>query len=397
MSRRLFWTFLTAGILALHASRAWSFLADPQFYGEEGKIFFLENFELGAAAISKTYAGYLHLFPRLVAFAGGGLSLGTLPFYFHLAALVAHALLLYSVMRFSQERPRVVQALLAVLTIALPHGGEVFMNLPNTISFLAPIPVFLLLAPRARGWVRGIDAAAVLVAALSGPYSLIWLPLMAAFLAWRRRGDWLLLTALAAGAVIQFGVLQMGLRPGVTPEITWNSVFRMISAFWGPLFFGWFPQAPSVDQTTVLLLVGLGLLWWRLRRRAVGFSPEAAMLVMAGLALWAAAIKGSLGDFSWMHPLGGGMRYFWTPYILVTSALAVFFAGRPKILTALCALIFVSAAATWISPIVMQSKSRPPCPAGGGAYEVDVVPPAWNFTLTLKQAKDVRRLCAPPL
>lgn len=139
--------------LLLHISRNPWQLIDPPLYGEEGRNFFLDQFTLGPAALWKTYAGYLHLFPRLVALVYSGLPIEQLVLPFHLSALVAHALLLFAICLFSECLSTDNRTLMLFCSILILHGGEVFLNLPNTINFLGAIPLLLYLAPR-RGWLH---------------------------------------------------------------------------------------------------------------------------------------------------------------------------------------------------------------------------------------------------
>src|SRR5882724_10575378 len=59
------WFFaLSAGLLALR--KPWALYA-PQFWAEDGSIFFSQNDQKGVRAFLEPYQGYLNFFPRLVA------------------------------------------------------------------------------------------------------------------------------------------------------------------------------------------------------------------------------------------------------------------------------------------------------------------------------------------
>jgi hypothetical protein len=65
----LFWVLLLCLIILFY--REPDGFLNPQFWAEDGVIFFTQNLTFGLSAFWKPYAGYLHLTPRIIAYLCG--------------------------------------------------------------------------------------------------------------------------------------------------------------------------------------------------------------------------------------------------------------------------------------------------------------------------------------
>ena len=134
--------------------------------------------------VVRPVSGYLHLLPRLVAGFSLLFPMERAPLVFNLAAFavqLAPALYLLSP-RMARVIPsfpgRVVAAL---LYIALPASSETHVNLTNTHWYLALTAVCILVAAPAGGrhGPGPRDVRCWLLFSLTGPFSILFLPLVA--------------------------------------------------------------------------------------------------------------------------------------------------------------------------------------------------------------------------
>jgi hypothetical protein len=197
---------LCAGILAARRPDA---VQNPQLFGEEGFIFYQEAYVHGAwPALFRSYAGYHHAIPRMVAACSLGLDPARVPAFFVAAAFV---LTLYVASRALSTRvplPRHIGCALAVVLV--PDAFEVLCNIVNIQWVLAGGLVLLLISADARnGWQLLHDCLAAVLIGLTGPFSIICAPFFL-LRAWRRRTTASYLVgalALAAGSVQLWTVL----------------------------------------------------------------------------------------------------------------------------------------------------------------------------------------------
>lgn len=367
-------------VLILHATRNIPQLVSPILYGEEGKIFFLEAYELGVKSLATTYSGYLHTFPRLIALAFSEVDLPNVAVIFHLSSLLAHSILLYAVIRWSSGfdvGPRLI-ALLA--TILLPHAGEVYLNLPNTTNLLGPVTWLIILSPVPHQKIfKLLDCFVVFLAALSGPYALLACPAVAWILIRRRKINLTIAAAMFGGA-IQLSMLNYGIRERIIEPLTFSVLMTAFNAFSFTFLLGWLPIKLSLDQSIGVLILLFLFGAWCFRKRPFWPSERALILLFSAAMVWVAGIFLGIGNPSWNHPLGAGQRYFWAPYVMTTLAIVDWGRLRISWMYTVVALIFFSGISNWhlrlpekkMSPAYVYNEAT-------GLVSVRVYPSYWNF------------------
>jgi hypothetical protein len=165
--------FVVAGALYL---RKPGVFARPQFWAEDGSVFYYQAVVDRAPAVFKPYGGYLHLVPRLTA----ALAAACDPLYAPTVFLAVSLLLTLGVAAacFSPRVDLPCRPLLALSLVLVPHTGEVFANLTNLQWILALGFLLLLLAEDARTpWQQCVDLGSVILLGLTGPFVVLWLPL----------------------------------------------------------------------------------------------------------------------------------------------------------------------------------------------------------------------------
>ena len=191
--------FLT--IAALFTRQPDMFL-HPQFYAEDGKFWYAQAYNYGRLkALTFQDGGYLNTLPRLVAAI-------TLLFPFRFAPLLMNSfgivLQALPVMALLSARcrtwgPLPLRMLMAVIYVALPNSAEIHVVLTNAQWHYIILELLLVfgVAPRSV-LAKAADVVLFLIGSVSGPFSIVLLPL-ALFFWWRRRTPWTLLCSLLLG------------------------------------------------------------------------------------------------------------------------------------------------------------------------------------------------------
>jgi hypothetical protein len=360
------WIGMALVLLILFVRKPDSFL-NPQFWAEDGSIFFTQEVEHGARAHLLPYAGTFNEVPRIVASAAALLPYRFAPVLYNSAAVLLLLALIFKLysprLGLSGGRPCPLPFALAVVLVPHP-GGEVFACLANVQWILALLLLVLVLQKSAatRAEAAG-DALLVLCAGLTGPFVFFALPLFSWKL-WRRfrarRGSWLDLPVLGAAAgtaaVQLWALLHSSLEappptpaePGIWVELIGHRLF-------GTLFVG--PQVTYRLNPILVALAGLlvlGGILWALRR-----SPEAFERAILSLLFAAAVVAGAFakhaGAPGLLLPWANGARYFFIPAVVLAWCLLLVLAtarGAPQLLasTALAALLASSVLSTFQSP-----------------------------------------------
>lgn len=192
---------------ALIVSHDFTSVSNPQFWAEDGAVWYREAYTYGAESLLREHTGYYQFLPRLVALIatsmplvwGPAVFVGT-AFFFQLLP----ALLLLSPRLDSTGVSRPARLLLAYFCVVAPNAWEIHLNLTNAQWFLA-LSAFLLIFSEPPSSFRGRvgDTIVIFLSALSGPFVILLAPAAAwhwfgnrsRFALWR-----MLLLLLGAGA-----------------------------------------------------------------------------------------------------------------------------------------------------------------------------------------------------
>ncbi len=303
--------------LCLFLRKPHAFL-NPQLWAEDGKIFFLQQWDQGAAAMMVPYAGYLHFVPRLFAAIGDRfVSLGQIPLFYNLAALGCTLFAVWFILRSRLEVQ--YKPLIALAMVLVPHGFEVFVNLANVQWILAPLLVVLALQdnPQTR-FSACIDVCVLVAVGLTGPFVLLLLPilLLRPLLFGVTRFNGFFTGLVLALAVVQLSCLWGSdrLAKSAAEPRHYGAIGRMVIERFAPhLFLG--EQLPIAAGVPLLMaVVAAGVYLWigstsRLRRIE-------AMLLAATVLCLASMI--AVADAPHLfHVFANGQRYFYIPYVLI--------------------------------------------------------------------------------
>lgn len=394
--------------LALLASRRPDAFINPQFYAEDGALWFARAYNLGAlSAMFIPDAGYL----QVLATGAGAIAVlfpvSFAPMVFTgLAAIVEISPAVFlSTRRASQLIPGLVPRLaLAFGYLALPNvwTNSVVMTYA---SWRMALVAFLLLVTRPKG-PSGylLDAVVVALCGLGGPLILFMLPVVIVHTIARpaaRSVPFLvaaILTSaiqlwLLAGSAGARPTLALGASPGNFCRIFANQY--IYSLVWGRSRFSdrvamwpWL-EAPAV--LAFVTIAGLSLLGFAAVRGPYAFRLFLLFTaIVLGATLLSATVTGPTQWESLSHP-GAGTRYFLFGMLTIVVALRWLATRRPLVarvsgFTILALILFMGVRADWrhfaLPDHDYQSFARELESAPRGAVlETAIEPPGWTMTL----------------
>jgi hypothetical protein len=231
--------FLAA--LAAIFSRLPGTLLHPQFFAEDGWVWYQQAYNLGwLRPLLITQAGCLQILPRLVAGVTLLFPMQWAPLIMNLAGAVVQALPVTALLsrRCTPWGPLPVRMLMGVIYIAIPNAPEIHIVLTNAMWHLALLQALLAFSVPPFGW-RGRISDIILfaVGSVSGPFSMLLLPAMAAYY-WIRRQGWtlMILSIMSLGVCIQIFSLAHSIRHAATAPLgaTPISLLRIVA---GRVFF----------------------------------------------------------------------------------------------------------------------------------------------------------------
>ena len=311
--------FVLVCVALVIARKPWAVL-HPQFFAEDGSVFMIADQQDGLKAFIEPYQGYLHFLPRLTAWvASHTLDPRWWPGCYNGAAFLATALVF---MRLASRRVDLPAKPWLALAIALvPHTGEVIGTITDVQWLTAFLLVVQLFTTRAAGAAqRVIDGIIVVVAALTGPFSLLFVP----FFAWKAWVDrnpetkWLLVLVTVC-AVIQ-GVFVARTGPHFDYQNKpWDlaglgGIVGTRLVVWpllGPTLLTWIPPL-ALRAVSVGLLA---FLIWQLRpgeRRSMRVQLTALLLIVLGAGVY------RIRADTWVpYDIEHGDRYFFISRVLL--------------------------------------------------------------------------------
>lgn len=161
----------------------------PQFWAEDGSIFYLQAEYSGLASLWRPYSGYWHAYPRLVAVVGTRVPVLYLPWLYATGALLATTGALVMAIRADLVHHWSTRAALVLAVLLAPPTDELWLILTNSQWFGALFLVALVAAPAPSGLGRIMRGVAGAIMALSGPFAILLWP-CAALRAWWHRDRW---------------------------------------------------------------------------------------------------------------------------------------------------------------------------------------------------------------
>ncbi len=322
---------LATGLLV--ARKPWA-LGTPQLWAEDGPIHLAGNDEFGARALFLPYRGYLHLLPRAIAWAASHVAdVAHWPAIYNWAAFLVTVALFARLASSRIALPG--QPWLVLSLVVAAHTGEVWFNITNLHWLTAFFIVAQILITRpVTPAQRCADLAILAVIGLTGPFVVVFLPM----LAWRwwrdRHADnfAVLLTAGACAAVQIYFITRTNLQ--LPPQARALNV-ELLLAVTGSRLVVWPVLGEEIAAALAWTMLGaIGLtfivvvLGWALRpdpRRLLRTQIVVMFVAITSVCVW------RVRPDTWAYPdLINGDSYFYIARILLVWLVILEFDARPK-------------------------------------------------------------------
>ncbi len=228
--------FCIFGILVLREPKC---ITHPEFFAEDGAVFFTQQLVLGPSAIFKTSAQYLHIVPRLLALVTSAFPISWAPLLYAIEAFMVQAFCCWAFM-LEEFRPVLQSDALRVLLCLFSACVFPAQEMPGQITdlqwFLTMLAVPLTLVPpkpRPTG-LRVVLLFFGLLIALSGPVTIVLIPVIVIY-AVRERSITDFRIGILAGTLIEWTVIAVHWAPrpeGLSGFAAVNAIaFATLAAF----------------------------------------------------------------------------------------------------------------------------------------------------------------------
>lgn len=289
-------------------------------WAEDGNIFASHASLYGLDSIWLSYAGYLHFYPRAVALLADFIGIDSIPIIYLSGWLLAFSLLVFvTIKKMSIYGVKSWVSVMAVLLIILqPTNGEVFFTLTNAQWFIGAALILHVLIPTKQTSVY-LYPVFMFVASLTGPFSLLIMPLLIMRLLILKDFKFHIPTYLivSGGALIQLLFMLGSERVDVVSS--GHGLKHVYDTIISYLSFG--------ASTTIVVM--LSLVYWllllisfaqyfRIKSKTESSIKFVPIFVFIG-SIWLLFVAMlAVGDAQYiLSPLGWGGRYFFIPYTLL--------------------------------------------------------------------------------
>lgn len=325
----LFYALVSIIAFLIIFSRRPDSVLNPQFWAEDGKMWFQQAYNNGIfTALFTSEAGYFQTISRIVAGISQFFPFEYAPLIFNFSAIAAKITVFFFLLskRLEKLLPDTVSRIFAAfIYLALPHSYETHANLTNVQWHLALLSCLIIISTQPTDKISKIfDYVIVSISALSGPFCLLLLPI-AALKYWfeREKHTFVLLIILCGGCFVQGVSLMINERPTRAPLGASLKLFmKIVGGHWfvssiiGEKGFAWTLRHPFwKDGVSVMInLGGFGLLIYTFLKSKIELRllmMFAALIVVS--ALISPAVSSDTPQWSVMWFAAVGSRYWLVP------------------------------------------------------------------------------------
>lgn len=315
---------ITISLLAFLALRVGNpNLLTASLWAEDGPIFFDQSTQ-GLESLWTAYAGYIHLYPRLVALLAKSAPLLATPIIFNTAWLCAYLVAGWALLHYALKHTQspFIATILCLGFSFTPQSGETLLTLTNSQWYIG-IALLLYMCNWDTKHLGGFGNILLAVATLTGPFVILGLP-FAIYIAVVSRGLAKSRTSYAIlliGACIQAMALITNGRPNSTAPIDLNLTH------WLYAIQTYFTFGKHTWLSTILSLAfwatGLAVIsrhWPKLRQDQ---KHTLIALILLASTCFLAGLSAAKHEPHTLNPLGIGARYYLIPYILSFMSIAI--------------------------------------------------------------------------
>lgn len=323
-------------------------IAARHLWAEDGPVFIHDAHSKGSPSLFQPYAGYLHLYPRLISLIANQVTLIYRPEILFSGWLFSYYIFVLAsarMMRSAGSTP--LHAGLTTFLISIqPHNGEVLFNITNAQWQLAiALTMFALCKPTTQSLGSTITIVLfTIISGLSGPFSIIILTcLIITGIPFRKpwKKNLPIYAAISASAAIQAYMISKSSRSsGAENQFTPFELETVTTGIWRFISLG-----AETTQDHWLAAVSLFIIFMTITRswNKKNESTLAFCLFLIGVGTGVAAMYSlKSSDPLLATALGSGHRYTWIPYSLMIASASVFTINQRKSIKALLFVIVLA-------------------------------------------------------
>ena len=323
-------------------------LTYPQFWAEDGVIFFADAYHHGFSSLWRDHGGYYHLVPRVVALLG--LSLIPLvyqPLFYNLVCLfgiLAIIAYLWFRLPFSPEK----KFFMALSLTWAPVANEVMRSLAGFHFILSLCLIIMLLGrPPKNGLEWLVDLFVMVISGLTGPFLTLFFPLLL-LVAWANKfqpKSYYISLVIIAGLIIFPQALTLATpsikrftldQPLTITHIIDFFNLQAIGLFFSPKWFKNGTIPPFISIIVAFAYLGGGIYFIKDVLKTRHWSTLTPLL--AGLITLSATILLYGSAIGFLNPIEGGPRYFYVPTVMILWTAIL---GLPQKYLRFMAVLFV--------------------------------------------------------
>jgi len=284
-------------------------------WAEDGSVFLNQMNEWGGASIWKPYAGYLHLYPRLILLFSSGFDLVYKPVVLLMGWFLSYIFMTAVFVRQGINLGLKLPAILMLTTLIAfqPNYGEVFFNITNSQWMLGLGFSILVLSVVGEYKFSIVKFVCIVLLGLTGPFSIILTPLLvlkALIIKDLKSNLWVYLTILGC-ALIQLTILVNSDR-GVSESISLDPWAWYIS-FSKIVLFG----VNDIAKMISALIFWMVIIYFIINKSETENNRIILLTLLAAILFIIAAMFSSKSDPMAIAFLGSGNRYSFIPYGLI--------------------------------------------------------------------------------
>jgi hypothetical protein len=366
--------------LAIIWARGFSRLTHGYLWAEDATIFLSQIRSMRYVSFVTSYAGYLHLLPRLIAFLQWKTTnIEQAPIFFVYSCLFLTALSSAYIASAVRLRP-IASIFFAMAPVISPQNGEVLLTITNLQWVLFPSLLVLLwqsliIFDDNCYWLKSVS---VVCLALTGPFGVIILPAVLVIAFWNRkslhRPQVTVLIAFVISVLIQAVVLAAHPVQGLDPwRINW--VDRGIRELFWSLLPDVFGREYAVALALMLFFAVFASRTWKV----------SSFICLLGLLIWAMGVDHVNKTNPALTWYGNGSRYLYLPLLFFFWASILSFEA-PRINLAkysafvVCCVIFLAG----LSFFKIQQWPPAEIQKSSDGYHIRV-PPGWHVLIPLHE------------
>lgn len=285
-------------------------------WAEDVAVFMPQAESMGLAAIGDLYAGYMHLYPRLVAWIGSHFSLLDRPAVYFTGWMLAYLLMVWVLIRTARDQGWhwfSVAAMLAAVALQ-PQNGEVLFNITNA-QWMLGVPLFLIAiwgTRLTRSKTPWLEVVLLLLMSFTGPFSAFLTPALLLRMVVQKDGRscaWIYGPVFVGALAQALMIIVMG---RATYLQGWAPVTDFVQTAWGVFSFGAHDLPTGLATAAFWGVLTYGV--WS-ARHPVRFRYWLTLLAVA--TLYAGILYSVRPSPLSSIAFGIGNRFSWIPYTLL--------------------------------------------------------------------------------